>query len=184
MVASRFFDRISVEEYLEAENDGEHRHEYVYGEIYAMAGASVPHGLITGNIFRMLGNAADETECRVFASDMKVRIDEEIFYYPDVLVACQDITDDYYENNPCVIVEVISKSTARKDTLEKRLAYAGISSLQLYLLVDSRKRWVKSYRCKGGKWEERLHGKDDIIDIPCVNAKLSLKDIYKKTDVT
>jgi Uma2 family endonuclease len=115
---------------------------------------------------------------------MKVRVDEEVFYYPDVLVSCQDIADEYYENKPCVIVEVISKSTVRKDTQEKRLAYAGIESVQLYLLVDSRKRWVKSYRRVGNKWEERLHGESDAIDIPCVDARLTLEDIYKKTNLT
>jgi Uma2 family endonuclease len=184
MVASRIFDRISVEEYLEAENDGEFRHEYVYGEIYAMAGASVNHGLITTNVSTAFNVASEKTECRVYASDMKVRVEEEIFYYPDVLVACQDITDDYYENNPCVIVEVISKSTARKDTLEKRLAYANLNSLQLYLLVDSRKRWVKSYRRVNNKWQETTHQENDGIDIPCIGATLTLKQIYNKTNLT
>jgi Uma2 family endonuclease len=184
MIVPRAFDRISVEEYLEAEQDADIRHEYIYGEIYAMAGASVHHNLVTGNIFFVFRNAAERSECRVYQSDMKVRVDEEVFYYPDVLVSCQAIADEYYENKPCVIVEVMSKSTVRKDTQEKRLAYAGIDSVQLYLLVDSRKRWVKSYRRIGNKWEERLHSESDAIDIPCIDARLTLEDIYKKTNLT
>jgi Uma2 family endonuclease len=184
MVVSRIFDRISVEEYLEAENDGEFRHEYVYGEIYAMAGASVNHNLITGNVFALLKPSAKKSNCRVYVSDMKVRVEEEIFYYPDVVVACQKIQDSYYENNPCVIVEVISKSTSRKDVLEKRLAYLKIDSLQLYLLVDSRKRWVKSYRRVGSQWEETTLNKDSVIDIPCIETTLTMNDMYDGTDLT
>lgn len=184
MVVSRIFDRISVEEYLEAENDGEHRHEYVYGEIYAMAGASVPHNLINVNITTLFKLASKGTKCRVYASDMKVRVDEEIFYYPDVIVTCQDIADTYYENNPCVIVEVISKSTARNDLLEKRLAYTKMESLQLYLLVDSRKRWVKGFRRVGSQWQEMTVIKDQPIEIPCIDTEMTLEQIYEGTDLT
>jgi Uma2 family endonuclease len=184
MVTSRIFDTITVEEYLEAENDGNTRHEYVYGEIYAMAGASVPHNLINVNITTLFKLASKGTNCRVYASDMKVRVDEEIFYYPDVLVACQDIQDNYYENNPCVIVEVISKITARNDLLEKRLAYIKMERLQLYLLVDSRKRWVKAYRRVGSQWEEITVTKEQILEIPCISGELTLEDIYDGTDLT
>jgi Uma2 family endonuclease len=181
---TRVFDRISVEEYLEAENDGAIRHEYVYGEIYAMAGASVNHNLITGNIFAILKAAAKTSHCRAYVSDMKVRVEAEIFYYPDVVVTCQEITDNYYENNPCVIVEVISKTTARNDLLEKRLAYIKMESLQLYLLVDSRKRWVKGYRRAGSQWQEISLAKDQAIDIPCIGTSLNLEDIYDGTALT
>jgi Uma2 family endonuclease len=184
MIVSRVFDRISVEEYLEAEQDADIRHEYVYGEIYAMAGADVNHNVIAANISRHLGNAADKTECRVYQSDMKVRVEDEVFYYPDVIVTCHDVVDNYYETNPCVIVEVASKSTARKDAMEKRFAYTALDSLQLYLLVDSRKRWIKSYRRIGKKWEERIHQENDVIDVPCVKAKLTWKKIYNKTKLT
>jgi Uma2 family endonuclease len=150
----------------------------------AMAGASVHQGIITTNVSSAFNNAADKTECRVYASNMKVRVEEEIFYYPDVVVACGEIADDYYENSPCVIVEVMSKSTARKDALEKRLAYANLSSLQLYLLIDSRKRHVKSYRRIQEKWQETTHQENDVIEIPCLGTTLTLKQIYNKTKLT
>jgi Uma2 family endonuclease len=181
MVASRFFDTMAVEEYLDLEQDSEIRHEYVYGEIYAMAGANVTHTVIASNVSRHLGNAAEKNDCRVIQSDMKVRAEEEVFYYPDVLVACQEVEEEYYENNPCVIVEIISKSTVRKDTMEKRLAYLNLESLQLYLLVDSRKRWIKAYHRVRGKWEERTYQDGEDIPVPCVKTKLTWKKIYDKT---
>jgi Uma2 family endonuclease len=184
MVASRFFDTITVEEYLEAENDGNTRHEYVYGEIYAMAGASVPHNIITGNIFALFKAAAKQAKCRTYVSDMKVRVDEGIFYYPDVMVACQDVQDNYYESNPCVIVEVISRTTARNDLLEKRLAYTKIESLQMYLLVDSRKRWVTVYRRVGSQWEELMLTKEQTLELPCISGQLTFEEIYDGTDLT
>jgi Uma2 family endonuclease len=184
MVVTRIFDRISVEEYLEAEEDADRRHEYVYGEIYAMAGASVTHALITTNISSRFRVASEETPCRVYASDMKLRTEDEVFFYPDVMVACQKLANDYYESDACVIVEVVSKSTARRDALEKRLAYTAMKGLQLYLLVDSRKRMVKSYRQIKGKWVETEHPEDDSIDIPCIDTTLTFDEIYRKTDLS
>lgn len=184
MIPSRVFDRISVEEHLEAENDGDLHHEYVYSEIYAMAGGSVSHNLINVNITTIFKIASKSTKCRVQASDMKVRVDKEIFYYPDIVVTCQEIQNDYYENNPCVIVEVISKTTARNDMLEKRLAHLGMESLQMYLLVDSRKQWGKAYRRSGSQWHELSLFKGHALEIPCISAALTLEDIYEGTDLT
>ena len=142
------------------------------------------HNLVAGNIFAIAKAAAKNSKCRVYISDMKVRVDEEIFYYPDIMVACQDIQDNYYENNPCVIVEVISKTTVRNDLLEKRFEYLKMESLQMYLLVDSRKRWVKAYRRLGSQWEELNLEKEQTLEIPCVSAALTLEDIYEGTDLT
>lgn len=178
MAVTRIFDRISVEEYLEAEEDADRRHEYVYGEIYAMAGASVKHNLITGNIFALLKSQSKQASCRVYVSDMKVRLEEELFFYPDVMVACQDIANDYYETNLCIIVEVVSRTTARTDVLEKRHAYLGLNSLQLYLLVDIRKHWVRAYRRIGNQWQEETLVKDSTLDMPCIGGTLAFDDIY------
>jgi Uma2 family endonuclease len=184
MVVTRNFDRISVEEYLEAKEDADRRHEYVYGEIYPLAGASVTHALNTTTISRRFRVASEAISCHVYASDMKLRIEDEVFFNPDVMIACQKLANDYYESDACVIVEGMSKSTARRDTLEKRLAYPAMKGLQLYSLVDSRKRMIKSYRQIKGKWVETEHPEDDSTDIPSIETPLTFDRIYSKTDLS
>ncbi len=80
------FDYVSVENYLEGEKVASVKHEYVYGQIYAMAGASKRHNLVAGNIFVNLQRVALQKNYAAYISDMKVRIAEDIFYYPDVMV--------------------------------------------------------------------------------------------------
>ena len=177
---ARLITEITVDEYLEAEQESEVRHEYVYGEVFALAGGSVTHNVICANVVHLLVSAAGR-DCRVYGSDMKLRADEKLFYYPDAMVVCEPPADDFYETSPCVIVEVISPSTARKDRLEKRFAYLALERPQLYLLVDSRKREVTGYYRQPQGWEERLFTAEDSISVPCIGANLSFGELYDKT---
>jgi Uma2 family endonuclease len=104
----------SVAEYLEAESKSELRHEYLGGQIFAMAGGSKAHNIITLNIASRLRSQLRGRACDVFMSDMKVKLsaanqNQTIFYYPDVVVTCSsEDRDNYFVNYPCVIVEVLS----------------------------------------------------------------------------
>ena len=178
---ARLITEITVDEYLEAEEESEVRHEYVYGEVFALAGVSMAHSIIGTNVVRLLGNAAVGSGCRIHSSDMKLRVEERLFYYPDVMVVCEPSANDLYETSPCVVVEILSESTVRKDKLEKRFAYLALPSLHLYLLVDSRKRAVTGYYRNPTGWEERRFGEDERASVPCVNAALSLNDLYDNT---
>ena len=180
MYASKAFDRISVEDYLAGEKDADVRHEYVNGYVYAMAGSTPAHNIIAINIARAFGNALENRDCVVYASDMKIRASATVYYYPDVMVVCDnDLTLDY-QNKPCVVVEVLSGSTARKDLHEKQLFYQSVETLELYLLVDSLSvQVVGHYRTEEG-WEERLFEPGDTIPVPCVDTELSHPQIYAK----
>ena len=180
MDASKSWYRVGVEEYLEGERDAPNKHEYVYGEVFALAGASDTHITIALNIALALAPAARKKGCRVYASDMKVRVGER-FYYPDVMFVCDDSPDPYYKDKPCVIVEVLSPSTVRTDTNEKRYSYLELPSLQLYLLVDSRRRFVWGYYRGQTGWEERFFGEGETIPVPCADVALSAEDIYIQT---
>lgn len=121
---------LSVDDYLAAEDGADLRHEYIDGERYAMTGASDRHGLITLNLAAFLRPRLRGTACQLFANDMKVRLriaDQEIFYYPDLLLSCDpDDRETYYRRNPCLLVEVLSDTTARIDRREKFFAYQTI----------------------------------------------------------
>ena len=177
---ARLITEITVDEYLEAEQDAETRHEYVYGEVFALAGGSVSHNVICANVVRALGNAAASGACRVYGSDMKLRADEKLFYYPDAMVVCDPPAADFYETSPCVIVEVLSTSTMRKDRLEKRFSYLALKSVKLYLLIDSHKREVTGYYREPQGWEERIFS-GDTVSVPCVEAELNFDELYDKT---
>ena len=107
-------------EYLAAEQDAAVRHEYVDGHIYAMGGASKSHGRIAGNIFYRLRATPQASACLIVQNDLKVRIREpSVYYYPDVVVACDpDDADPYYTETPCFIAEVLSPGTASMDRRE------------------------------------------------------------------
>lgn len=173
------------EEYLSYEQAALTKHEYVDGQIYAMAGASQSHNLITGNLFFNLRKAKGKDECLLFASDMKLRIPHSrSYYYPDVMLLCQrsNEDDDYYKHQPCFIAEVLSKSTQSTDRREKLLNYQKISSLRYYLMVDSTRKQVDYLqRDDSDDWQRATLEKDETLVIQCKDyrATLSLASIYE-----
>ncbi|MGL6338416.1 MAG: Uma2 family endonuclease [Waterburya sp.] len=175
---------IAVEEYLKFEQDGEIRHEYVAGQIYAMAGASEAHNLIAGNIFALLRPHLRGSSCRAFVSDMKVKVkaqNADIFYYPDLLVTC-DSNDNkkYFKTNPNLIVEVLSNSTETTDKREKRVNYQNIESPQEYVLVSQDEIRVEIYRKdSNGNWTIKILGKDDNLQLNSVGLTLTMTEIYE-----
>ena len=175
---------ITVEEYLKLEQDAEIRHEYVAGQVYAMAGASEAHNLIVGNIFALLRPHLRGSSCRTFFSDMKVKIktqQADVFYYPDLLVAC-DPNDNkkYFKTSPNLIVEVLSDSTQTTDRREKRVNYQTIDSLQEYVLVSQDEIKVEIYRRdKNNNWTVETLNKDDDLQLNSVGLTLTMADIYE-----
>ena len=184
MVVSGNSERISVEDYLAGEREAELRHEYVHGYVYAMAGSSPAHNIIATNITSVFSGALADSSCVVYASDMKVKADEATFYYPDVMIVCDNDMQSYFQERPCVVVEVLSRSTKRKDLHEKRLVYQGVPSLQLYLIVDSEFRQVTGHYRTGEGWEERSFPTGADIPISCAESVLTHQQIYAKTDLS
>lgn len=184
MATAEKLDNIITEaEYLEGEGLADVRHEYVNGYVYAMAGSSKRHNRIAGNIYRRLSEMPD-TDCESYIGDIKVRINEgKSYYYPDVVVGCDesDDNDDYYLEKPCLLVEVLSPSTERKDGTEKLLAYQMIESLQAYLLVDQDKCNVRMISKLGnGHWAfDTYDDMDDVVPISCPEMSLRVSDIYE-----
>lgn len=171
---------LSPEEYLELEKSLPLRHELVGGVMYAMAGSSRRHNLIVGNIFVELRRLAQGKPCRVFQTDMKLRLGD-VFYYPDVMVVCApEPEDEYYELEPCILVEVISPHTKDTDLREKLLAYKGIPSLQTYLVVDTAAMAIRHfYRDQAGHWQqEDLIGHGEV-PLACLGASLDLSQVYR-----
>ena len=178
----------TVEEYLEGERKSETRHEYVAGDVYAMAGASRTHNIISLNIANALRGLLRGKRWQAFITDMKVRVrtrGETLFYYPDVFVSCDPRdTDDYFSDYPTIIFEVLSPDTARLDQREKRWAYQTLESLQTYVLVDQFKRELHVWRRVGENWEtETLAGTEAVLSIAEPAIELPLSEFYADTGV-
>ncbi len=171
---------LSIEDYLALEERSPVRHEYVGGHIYAMTGASKRHNRIAGNIFRHLAAAAEGGPCRVYVETVKLRVDEDTIYYPDVMVACGPENDDpLIEDAPCLVVEVTSPGTRITDRREKLAAYLKIPSLQAYVIVEqARRRVERHWRTPQAEWRGELITGESQVRFPCPEFELSLAQIY------
>ena len=176
---------ISPEDYITGELTSEVRHEYYAGEIVAMAGASIEHNRIAGDIFTALNNHLKGKRCEALMNDMKAHIEtkkDDWFYYPDVMVNCDPAGQHkYYCETPSVIVEVMSPSTERIDRREKRMAYELIPTLHTYVLVSQERREVTIHRHVGDDWTtERLPENGDALRIPELEFEMPLDAIYAR----
>lgn len=176
---------MSEAEYLIFEAKSKIRHEFMDGEIFAMAGATRRHNLATTNISRVLGNALEEIDCEVYASDFRVKIRDGHNVYPDVAVACGDIEvegNDTTLLNPIVVFEVLSKSTEKRDRGDKAEDYFRLKSLQEYLLVSQYRVRVEHFsRQKNNDWTLRFYEDlNDTIELKSINCRISLQLIYLK----
>ena len=170
---------ISVLDYLGGEKISDVKHEYINGEVYAMAGASRSHNILTGNVWSAFMAHLDGTRCISFSSDMKVNIDNQ-FFYPDVLVTCDDdLGDDYYTTAPIILVEVLSKSTRKMDKSFKLAAYKTIPSLLEYVLIEQEFAEIEICR-RYSHWSSTHYFLGDDVHFESIDLTLSVEAIYRR----
>ena len=174
------------EDYLAGERVSQQKHEYLAGVIYAMAGTTLGHDRIAGNIYAELLQQLRGRSCEVFSSDVKVRIRKDaadFFYYPDVTVDCSGgVNDALFAEEPRVIFEVMSPDTERIDRGEKLRNYQALPTLDLYALVDQFHLAITAYRRTSEGWTlEFLTEKSDVLALPTVECQLPLRAIYERT---
>ncbi len=175
---------VSVQDYLAGEPHGLVRHEYVSGQVYAMAGASERHNRIAGNLFFHLRAATRGTPCAVFIHDMKLRIlHQDSFYYPDVMTTCHPRdTQSLYKEYPSLVVEVLSPSTEVIDRREKLIAYRNLASMRHYLIVWQEEKRVEwhSRNAQDGWGVTVLDGSGHMdIALNDLHIQLSPLDVYE-----
>lgn len=149
MITSPQQTRITPDQYLQLEEQSATKHEYIDGQVYAMAGASDRHVTVAGNLFALLRNHVRGSDCRVYISDMKVRIESlNRFYYPDVMVSCdeRDRETSIYKRFPCLVVEVLSDATEAFDRGDKFIDYQQLESLREYALLSLKRQRLDCFR--------------------------------------
>jgi Uma2 family endonuclease len=184
-VLTKHYTPISETEYLRLEAQSPVRHEYVSGEIFAMTGGTLRHNVIAGNLYSALRARLRNTPCRTFMTDVRVRVARHsAFYYPDVLVNCSKpgSSDDMRSTtieDPKLIVEVLSDSTASTDTREKLLAYRTLPSLVEYVLISQDEARVEIHRRSGDiGWEKIEYTGAELVHLASIDLKISMRDIY------
>lgn len=177
--------RLTYAEYLSAELVSEERHSFHAGEIFAMAGGSTVHALLSSELLRLLGNALLGRPCAAAGSDQRIHIDDANVTYADVAVLCPPVrrppSDPHAVTNPSAIVEVLSPSTEAWDRGGKFALYGTLPSLRHYMLV-AQDSWRVTHcrREEDGTWRMSVLGPGDTVVLDSLEVRFSVDELYAK----
>jgi Uma2 family endonuclease len=176
-------------EYLELEEVAEDKSEYHDGEIIPMTGGTTNHNEISLNFCTNFKFAFKGQNYHIYMADVRLWIPRYRRYtYPDVMVIegapVYEGTGKTTVTNPSLIVEVLSKSTASYDQVEKFRYYRSIPELREYILIDQYTFHVEQFaKNSEGKWvltEYELQ--DSTLSLDSINFQITLSDIYQQVD--
>lgn len=186
MVAVSVDHYVSPEEYLAEEAARLTKHEYRDGYIYAMAGGTDAHNQIAGNVYTLLRTHLRGGSCRVYFADVKAHVEElNCYYYPDVMVTCdeRDRTTNTFKRYPCLIVEVLSEATEAFDRGDKFADYRQIESLQEYVLISQTRLQVDVFRRnEEGLWVLHPYSEGGRVLLTSVGWEGAIADLYEAVD--
>jgi Uma2 family endonuclease len=179
----------TVEEYLAFERTSDTKHEYVDGEIYAMAGGSKHHNRLASDLFSLLNLRLIGSNCEAFIGDVLLQVRATLFYYPDVYVVCNSAEDEdeYIAHNPVLVAEVLSPSTKRIDRREKLAEYKQLSGLRECLLIHQGRVGVEVYSrtTDSAEWEERIYTNlHDELSFASIRVTIKVEEIYRRVPFT
>ena len=181
--------RLTPEEYLAIERRAEFKSEFFDGEMFAMSGASELHNIITLNIGAEIRQHLKKRPCKVYVSDMRVKVSPTGLYtYPDVVVVCgkAEFDDRHFDTllNPTLIVEVLSESTETYDRNRKFEHYRTLESLVEYVLITQRRPHIESWRRQPNQqWLlTESNGLDRVLRLDAIGCDLALAEIYDKVE--
>lgn len=176
---------VPYDEYLAAEAVSETKHEYLRGEVFAMAGGTIEHSALAAAMIAALGSGLRGRPCRVFSSDLRVRIRETgLTTYPDLSVICgkleRDAEDAHAITNPVLLVEVLSDATEAYDRGEKAAHYRRLASLKEYVLVSQHELRIEVFRRnEAGRWELFEARAGERVALASVGCELEVDEVYR-----
>lgn len=178
-------DFYSLEEYLELEENSTMAYEYVAGQLYALTAASPAHEIITGNLYAAIHLHLRDRPCRVHLAERRIVFrcrEDDIAYRPDVWVGCEDERNGkgMLVEEPRLVIEVLSPSTARIDRREKAVNYREIPSLEECVLVSQKCAQVILYRRAEGWSRVVVDTLDATLELRSIGLTLPIAQIYDK----
>ena len=173
---------LSAADYLAWEAAQPERHEYIDGDVFAMAGAEDRHVTVAMNLAFGLRQHLSGSPCRTYMSDMRLHVAAaKSYFYPDVRVTCSalDQASPLVKTEPKLIIEVLSPSTAAYDRGLKFSHYRSLVSLQEYVLIDLDTRSTDCYR-KGadGLWVLHPFARGEPVSLASVALTLSAESLF------
>lgn len=176
--------RLTVAEYLEFEAESEIKHEYIDGEIYAMTGGTDKHSRIAANVIIALGIQLSVSDCNVYTSDMRVKVDASRYLYPDLSVVCGEARheDDGETSllNPTLVAEVTSPSSIGRDPGLKREMYQQVPSIQAYLIIEQSLVRVELHSRLVTGWNVQSYsGGEEAVPLEMIGCELTLAQVYR-----
>lgn len=170
-------------EYLALEASSNVKHEFLGGQIYAMAGGTPEHAAIAAAIIGLLFPQLRRSACRAYDADLRVRTPSGLTTYPDITVICgpteRDDEDQQAVTNPVIVIEVLSRSTEEYDRGDKLEHYKSVPSLRQVLLVSHRDRSIEVWtRAEEGRWSRTLAGESEVAELS-IGARLGVREIYE-----
>ncbi|NET38982.1 MAG: Uma2 family endonuclease [Cyanothece sp. SIO1E1] len=184
MTISKSHTYFTPEDYLAIERISPIKHEYLQGQMVAMAGASKAHVMITGNLSALLVNHLRGTGCIAYTSDMKVRLPSlNIFYYPDLAVTCDErdrISSEDFIAHPKLIVEVLSDSTEAFDRGNKLNDYKTITEFEEYVLIYQNQILVERFQRKSENlWTPQIYQAGDTVEFTSISFAFEIEALYE-----
>lgn len=176
--------RYSYADYLRLEEFANVKHEFIDGEIIAMAGGTIVHGRLAADFIIALSSQLKPKGCRFHTSDVRVRVQASAAgFYPDVTVVCGDSETDPVDANgivnPTLVVEITSDSTEEFDRGEKLEHYQRIPSLRAIVLVSHREKRLDVWeRESAGEWMQRTASAGEVLELASPACKLDVDEIY------
>ena len=178
-------DFVSAEDYLRLETTAEAKHEFTYGRVWAMAGATPAHNDINYNLNQVIGPVLRQQGCKGYMGDQRVQTKNRSGYlYPDTAAACNPVFNHEPNpaslTNPVLIVEVTSTSTAERDHYEKFTLYRQIASLRQYLMLSSETVHAELYTLDElGRWIfTETRDPTAVLDLSSIACPVPLAEVY------
>jgi Uma2 family endonuclease len=186
---ARSFHRYTYADYVALEDESSTKHEFLNGEIYAMAGGTEEHSALSAEVLRLLGNAIGQRPCRVHTSDLRIYVEAVgLATFPDASVICGPLLQHAASPratalNPLVLVEVTSDSSEEYDTVDKLAFYTTIPSLHDYVVVSHRERRLVVHSRTEAGWETRTAIPGGRVHLASLEAELLVDEVYRASSV-
>ena len=174
----------TVDEYILFDEASDIRHEFINGQLFDMSGTSDLHNEMCFNLTLLFKNLLSKNGYKIYMENVKVKIQNEDYYtYPDVFITKNeaDKNSKYIKHFPELIIEVLSDSTRKYDTVDKFIQYQKIESLQYYILVEPEFTYVNCYTKEAdGDWSSLVFNNlTDIVYLKNIDIELPIKNIYQ-----
>lgn len=189
MTVARRHHRYAYTDYVALERESSTKHEFLDGEIYAMAGGTEEHSALAAEVLRLLGNAIGSRPCRVHTSDLRIFVEQPgLATFPDGAVICGALQQHEPSPrataiNPLVLVEVTSDSSEEYDCGDKVSFYKTIPSLQAYLIVSHRERQLTLVSRMDGQWKTSVARSGETLSLNALDTELRVDDVYRRSSV-